>query len=191
MPPNGQTAKGLWPQVWKGPSGSFAKLSATLARVSRVSRGWRGVLLRSGDHHSQDAPWNPGPGALVEVLWPCLSLRSRSLVAAAPVRSVPSGVALGHREPRLAGALSTAADAPLGGAQGPRSRIGDLLPDGCHCWGEPHLWEGQGGWKLQNRRQKAAGAWKPEMVLQGLGPRVPGNSRPASPVLGELVWTPD
>ena len=79
----------------------------------------------------------------------------------------------------------------IGGAQGPRYRIGDLLPDGCHCWGEPHLWEGQGGWKLQNRREKAAGAWKPEMVLQGLGPRVPGNSRPASPVLGELVWTPD
>ena len=74
-------------------------------------------LLRSGDLHSQEAPWNPGPGALVEVLWLCLSMRSLSLVAATPVRGVPSGVALGHRDPCPAGALSTAADAPLGGAK--------------------------------------------------------------------------
>ncbi|CAN0555222.1 unnamed protein product [Rangifer tarandus platyrhynchus] len=55
-------------------------------------------LLRSGDHHSQEAPWDPGPGALVEVPRLCLPLRSRSL-AAAQVTSVPSGVALGHRDP--------------------------------------------------------------------------------------------
>ena len=162
MPPNGQTAKGLWPQVWKGPSGSFAKMSAALARVSQVGQGWPGGLLRSGDRHSQDAPWNPGPSALVEVLWPCLSLRSWSLVAAAPVRSVPSGVALGHREPHLAGALSTAANAPLGGRKDPGPGYGASYQMGAIA-GENHT---------SGRGREAGSCRTGERRLQG-----PGNLR--------------
>ena len=134
--------------------------------------------------HSQEASWDPGPGALVEVPRPCLPLRSRSL-AAAQVTGVPSGLALGRRDPRPAGALGTAAGAPLGGA---RTQVQDGGPP-TRCaprGGEPRLREGQGGRQRQSRRARAAGA-RPA----GLCPRVPGNGRPASPALGVPLWTPD
>lgn len=109
---------------------------------------------------------------------------------ACPVISVTGGCYTGEecplrewpwvtRDPCPAGALLLAADAPLGGAKS-QSEMGASCQMGACCGEEATPLGGAG-------RPEAAGAWKPEMVLQGLGPWVPGNSRPASPALGACL----
>ena len=78
------------------------------------------------------------------------------------MRSVPSGVALGHREPHLAGALSTAADAPLGGRKDPGPGYGASYQMGAIA-GENHT---------SGRGREAGSCRTGERKLQG-----PGNLR--------------
>lgn len=163
----------------EGAPGSSAKLPAAFARVRQVGRGGRHSPVVTLRRHR-------GTQGLVLRLkcrgraCPCDSGRWRLPRRRVSPRDWPWVTGTPARPER-----SAQPQVRHEGAQGPRSRVGGLLPD-APLAGESHA---------AGRGREAGRARGGERRLQGPScrpaPRVPGNSRPASPALGVPVWTPN